>query len=725
MPRIQEYRQQTRTPGAVDFQRAPSSSGIGQGLQEIGRATNNIIEDVNKYVAKEAEYNANAKFSEANLADKEFAKTELDAYDPASYFDKTKNPEGKTFESSFSEKLQQRREALLETATNGYERRILEAKLTDFHSRLTSQATEIQDSKNKTYGASLVKDNLTKHANAVRSNGILLEDSVKTMDDYVGSVYYLDEATKNDLKKQANTVLHDSALDGYVTKLSTTNNITTGEIDKAINELKDTKGKWVNNSSKEKFDQSLSQLQKLKEVTTERNKSDFQFGFKQEMDRMKTTGEDRGKYTEAEIRNAGFNAKETEKMVREQSYARTEAKEYSQIKDMSFEEASKLVTPEAIEKLLLSDPENFYLVQGQAQARLNAWNKRTQLMKNDPVNYVEKVSSVVQAKRDAMEVALRNDPSGLKNETITSVEDYASSLVSEQKRLNPYSDPTILDASTIASIKYQIDSVPKDANGVDKAMLVLEGQLKQWGKYAPVAFKDLKANKAISSSHYVAATLLTDPSKAPLARDIIKSAVMPAIKVDEQKMKDLREEAKTQLEDLKTSLSTQADGDKIYADYEETLAKLKYYYEDNNLPSPDMDDLAKTVILDNYDFDSGYRVPKQNGVSILDNVNAGASFYLNNISNVKNLSIPKSYTGIKPEDARDIYINRILDKGRWVNNGDKGLQLIDGEGNNVFIEENGQVNPIRLDWDELNLLNNEAKSKAAERKSKATMGSKI
>lgn len=714
MPRIQEYRQQTRSPGGVDFQRAPLSSGIGQGLQEIGRAANSIMDDVDKYQRRQGEHNASQKTAEYALQDNDYIDEKVSAYNPNTYKRPEDKPEGWDFSDGLSEDLENKKQERLAGVDNRYEREALDLRLTQTNAKLVSEARSKQKGTEAKYVTENARNTQTQYANLVRSNPAKLEDSKKMMDDYYNTLPGQYDGVKDLLKNESNTILHDSALDGYVTKLSTKSNITTGEINKAISELTDEKGKWVKNSSKEKFDQSLSQLQKLKEVTTERNKSDFQFGFKQEMDRMKITGEDRGKYTEAEIRNSGFTSKETERMVREQSYARVEAKEYSQIKDMSFEDAAKMVSPEAIEKLVKSDPENFYLVNSQAQARLNAWNKRNQLMKTDPVNYVEKTSSVVQAKRDAMEKALRQDPNGAG--MISAVEDYASALVSEQKRLNPYQPPTVLDANTVASIKYQIESVPSDPKGVDQAVLILQGQMKQWGKYAPVAFKDLKANEAISSSHYVAATLLTDPSKTPLARDLIRSAIIPANKVDAAKMKDYQEEAKTELSDLRASLTNQVDGDRIAADYEESLAKLMYYYEDQNIPNKDASDIAKKMILDNYDFESGYRVPKQNGVSISDKVITGSNYYLNKVESIPNLYVPPSSSGLKPEDAKSIYISRLKSSGQWVNNGDEGLQLLDGEGNNVFTQEGKDTKPVRLTWDELNLLDNEAKTKAAERR---------
>lgn len=722
MPRITEYRQQTRSPGAVDFQRASGVSALGQGLQDIGRVVNDMTDEYDRYQRKQGEHNASQKTAEFALQDNDYVEEKVNSYNPNTYKRPEDKPEGWDFSDSLGEELEAKKQERLAGTDNQYEREALDLRLTQTNAKLVSEARSKQKNTEAKYVTENARNTQTQYANLVRSNPTKLEDSKKMMDDYYDTLPDQYAGVKDLLKNESNTVLHDSALDGYVTKLSTKSNISTGEIDKAISELTDEKGKWVKNSSKEKFDQSLSQLQKLKEVTTERNKADFQFGFKQEMDRMKITGEDRGKYTEAEIRNSGFTAKETERMVREQSYARIEAKEYSQIKDMSFEDAAKMVSPEAIEKLVKSDPENFYLVNNQAQARLNAWNKRNQLMKADPVSYVEKSSSVVQAKRDAMELALRQDPNG--EGMVSAVEDYASALVSEQKRLNPYQPPTVLDANTVASIKYQIESVPSDPKGVDQAVLILQGQMKQWGKYAPVAFKDLKANEAISSSHYVAATLLTDPSKTPLAKDLIRSAIIPANKIDTTKMKDYQAMAKEELSDLRASLTNQVDGDRIAADYEESLAKLMYYYEDQNIPNKDASDIAKKMILDNYDFESGYRVPKQNGISVADKVITGSNHYLNKVELIPNLYVPQSSSGIRPIDAKNIYVNRLKANGQWVNNGDEGLQLLDGEGNNVFTQEGKDIKPVRLSWDELNLLDNEAKTKAAERKTRL-QGSKF
>jgi len=720
MPRISEYRQQTRSPGAVDFQRAPLSSGIGQGLQEIGRAVNNITDDIDRYQRKQGEHNAAQKTAAYAIEDDQLVTDKVNAYNPNTY----KKPEGKPdnwdFADDLNEELENKKQQRLSEVDNRYERDALDLRLTNTNAKLVSDARSKQKATEAKYISDNAKNTQTLYANVVRSNPEKLEDSKKMMDDYYNTLPPQFDGVKDLLKKESNTVLHDSALDGYVTKLSTKSNVSTGEINKAIEELKDEKGIWVKNSSKEKFDQSLTQLQKLKEVTTERNKVDFQFGFKQEMDRMRVTGEDRGKYTEAEIRSAGFKPNETEKMIREQSYARKEAKEYSQIKDMSFEDAAKLVSPEAIDKLLKSDPENFYLVNNQAQARLNAWNKRSQLIKADPVNYVEKTSEVVQAKRDAMDAALRGESSA--DEKISKVEDYASTLISEQKRLNPYSTPSILDTNEINSIKYQMESIPATSNGVDQAVVVLKNQMDKWGKYAPIAFKDLKANEAINSSHYVAATLLQDASKTSLAKDFIRAGVIPVDKQDTTLLKEHKENAKTALEDLKKSLSSQVDGEKIYQDYENALTQMMYYYESNNIPGKDVEDIASKMILDNYDFQDGYRVPIQNGISIADKVSSATNFYMNTLDVNPNIVAPKSFQGIKEADARSIYISRLKANAQWVNNGDTGLQLLDNEGNNVFVKEDGIEKPVRLSWDELNQLNNEANMVRRNSANKTPMG---
>ena len=704
MPRIQEYRQQTRSPGGVDFRNAATGGGLGQGLRDVGNVVNEMENDYDRFQKQNAQHNASKKSAQFALEDEEFVTTSLDKYNPNEYKAPEGKPEGWEYSDSIAEELENKKQARLAEVSNSYERQALDDRLTQSNTKFLSESR----SKQKATEAKYVKQNAietqTQYANLVYANPDRLNDSLAKMDDYYGTLPDQYEGAKELLLKESNQVLYDSALTGRVNKLSTKQDVSQKEINSAIKELSGENSPWAKNASDQAFKQSLSTLNKLKENVTQRNNDDFKFQFQQEMDRIKVTGEDRGKFTEKEIMNSGVSPKEKEKMLREQSYARAEGQEFSKIKDLSFEDAAKLVNPEAMDKLLKSDPDNFYLAKSKHDARLQAWTKRSQMLEKDPINYVLKNNDAIKSKKDIFDKALQSGNAG---EITSRAEDYASSVIAEQKRLNPFSEPSIIGTNDSANIKYQLDSVTSNPAGVDQAMAVLQNEFNKWGpKYAPVAFKDLKADKAIGSSHYVAATLLNDPSKTPLARDIIMSAVKPVDKRDEKIMKESKEDAEGALESLKRSLMSQADGEEIYQDHENTLSTLLYYYKTTGFDSKaDATGLANQIILENYNFENNVRIPSKVSSS---NVTRGSRVFLDKIDSIPNLYIPEYNKAILPEDAKEIYVNRLKDKAVWVNDGDRGMMLVSEEGpnaSNVMTKNGNELKPIKMTWDELETYN--------------------
>ncbi len=188
MPRIQEYRQQTRSPGGVDFQRAPLSSGIGQGLQEIGRAANSIMDDVDKYQRRQGEHNASQKTAEYALQDNDYIEEKISAYNPNTYKRPEDKPEGWDFSDGLSEDLENKKQERLAGVDNRYEREALDLRLTQTNAKLVSEARSKQKGTEAKYVTENARNTQTQYANLVRSNPAKLEDSKKMMDDYYNTL---------------------------------------------------------------------------------------------------------------------------------------------------------------------------------------------------------------------------------------------------------------------------------------------------------------------------------------------------------------------------------------------------------------------------------------------------------------------------------------------------------------------------------------------------------
>lgn len=70
---------------------------------------------------------------------------------------------------------------------------------------------------------------------------------------------------------------------------------------------------------------------------------------------------------------------------------------------------------------------------------------------------------------------------------------------------------------------------------------------------------------------------------------------------------------------------------------------------------------------------------------------------------------PSFYRGVKDEDRKKMYQSRIWANGTLANDGDEGVRLIDGEGNQVWqishVDGKQEVKPLKWKWQEAESLN--------------------
>jgi len=85
MPRIQEYRQQTRSPGGVDFRNASTGGGLGQGLRDIGNVVNEMENDYDRFQKQNAQHNASQKTAKYALEDDKYIEEKTSSYNPNQY----------------------------------------------------------------------------------------------------------------------------------------------------------------------------------------------------------------------------------------------------------------------------------------------------------------------------------------------------------------------------------------------------------------------------------------------------------------------------------------------------------------------------------------------------------------------------------------------------------------------------------------------------------------
>lgn len=707
MARIQEYRQQSRTPGAVDYQKASGRSGFGEALGIIGETVNKVQDDYDKYQKREGEYYAASSAAQYALEDDEFIAQETKNYDPAKYKDKATNPEGKEFHSELSEKLYERRQERLENAPNEYARRALEMRLTQIDGHNIEQTRKFQANADADYGVKTYKTNLTNSANHARSNPQNLQNIIKLNDDQIQSMPFIGEAEKRSLKIESNTALHDSAIDGKVSTLELKNNASVKDVEVLIQEMKSDKSPWMGSNSKEMYDNALTRLEKRKVELREKSKTDAVINFKNYENYVRNEGILPKEYTEESIINSGNSPAKIKQLLVERSYAIEEGKAKKLIEALPLNEAEKYINSKEINDPLKNDPANYDLATRRKEALVSAFNKRQKESEEDLAGYTARVSESVNKSKRNVEEAFMNDVLVKNPSTIKLAKDYADNAMAEQRRLNPNAAPSLLDKTMVSSVSAQIKNITYDENGVDQALLTLQNQYKLWGDNAPIAFKDLKNGKAINSSHYVAASLVDSPEKTWLAKDLLRANIIPSKDLTaaaDTSESEVRKDVATSLMDFKKTLGSSIDGDTIYRDYEDSLTQLGLYYKSQGR-DVDMADLANEVVLDEFQFvdksSANFRVPKNIDSS---EVYKGATKTLAKIKSM-DLVTPPSMNGIEGADAKEIYQDRILSGGRWVNNGNDGLKLVDERGSNVLRKVEGRIVPVALTWDELQLQN--------------------
>lgn len=696
MPRIQEYRQQSRggVSAPTGQMQASGVSGLAESLKIIGKTVNNITDEYDRVQEKNAIYNV----EKATVAEQ----TELTEYWNNKKSSIKGNGEG--FTESVVTDLEKRKSEKLSSIESPRERELLSMKYDRLYNGVIQDAMGYQTSTAANYEVSSLQSQFETRRNQVRNEPSLAEKYEPENDSLIDSNIYLDASVKTKLKEEEKRALYDTALDGYVTKLETSDKVSSGDIAALRKELtaKDS-NKWTGKASAQGYDNALRRLDRLKETFNAREKQDYMNNFKQEMAFMKDgNGFDRGKYTEKEIMSSPYlSDKEKQRMVQEQYFSRTIGNEARLIKDLPADQIENSLSPDFIKKEIQSNPDNYFLIKEKIDARQAAWKEREKQYNDDPVSYIKGVSPAVSKLGDALNSVLQNDLQ-LKdlNTAVPLADKYASTVISEQKRLYPNKVPTILDQGRINQIKYQMTNIVSSPKGVDEAFVALKKESVLWGKYSDIAFKDLRNGGAINASQAVAASLVADTSKEYLAKDLLKASVTPLKDMKSDESEDrVRDMVREELSSFRQTLDPQADGQKIYQDLEDSSTQLYMYYKTSNNPDrADIKEITKDIILNDYNINGSYRVPKTFDVDL---VESSSNMFIDSLPEIKNIYVPPSKTGLNPEDSKDLYIRSIQNSGKWVNYGDEGVMLLDHNNENVFTIENGKEEPIIMRWENM------------------------
>lgn len=710
MPRIQEYRQQTRSPGAVNFKQASGISGIGESLQAVGQAVNNISNTYDNYQKQQAQHNASQKTAQYALEDDKYITEALDSYNPNTY----KKPDGKpdTWEYSddIQEKLENSKQERLSKIDNRYERDALEERLTTTNAKLVMEARVKQKATEAKYVKQNAQDTQNLYANMVRSNPNRLEDAKAMMDDYYNTLPKQYDGIKDQLKTQSTQVLYDSALDGKVTALSTKTNPSIGEINSLMAQLKNEKGQWQGNVSKEKFDQSLTKLESLRKTAVGVYQTQSMEDFKQEMDRVVRIGIDpksyQEKYTVDYINKSSFTPKQKEAMLAMREQALTKGVAKFETQNMTFQDAANFYTEADLKRDSTSDPNNYYKYKAKFDAVQDVLKQSKKQFKEDPIGYTRGVKPEFDDMVGNFEIKWN-----MNQVTPEEIQNYVLTTTEAQKQVDAYAQPRIVTKDMSNGLK----AVLEDTNNPGAAYQAVLQESQKWGKNWKMALRDLSKDKVFNPTMEIASGVIDDPMKRGFVENAFKASKLSKTELDTLYGEKIDEASLKQNinSSLNLFLKTQkydSDKDEISLKYLEGAYNITKYYRGEKSPQ----DIANLLVNDKYDYaesnSNTVRIPKKVGLNTFKITATLPNITDKILKDPSSIFVPPSlYEGIEDKDRGKMYASRIWANGGFANDGDEGVRLVDGEGNQVWTKDKSQdgktiYRPLKFTWEELNNL---------------------
>lgn len=537
----------------------------------------------------------------------------------------------------------------------------------------------------KSYGAKQRQDAekiFGAQENAVRSRPDAMPFFKNEMEQLVDSMPGVDAVTKNEIKNMQNQKLHGSALDGIVTGLETDDNVTPGQVDAAIAQLKDERAPYLKNASPADYNNALTRLQRLKETTNEKGNKLALMAFEEDMRQYQTTGENRNGWTEEEALTLAKGADDVTRVKIGKTFRAAEAvgAEVARSADTPFAEDVSRVT--GMEKNL-GQTDDFDVNADRYRAAVQAYTQKRQAYNKDPAGYTISNSPAVSSAWAKYQAS--PSPEAFQQYAVTSWAQQ-SRLLAGEKSLTAESTTLVPDEMS-SNVAEQMASIPNSDIGASQAGDILADLQKNAGQYWPQVARDLYAKKALDETQYVAATV-AGGSHPHMAQELLRANAKPNsewAKISQvQGAENLaRSAAISALSGSKSALIA-SGGESVYTAQVEALTKLGLYRQALG-KKPDIRGAAKNMFLEDYTFiDSSHsqmRIPRTVDPSL---VRSGTGVILKNLDTM-NIVPYTSSEGIRPEDNKADYVNKVRSFGTWVTNSDEtGARLTDDLGRPVM-----------------------------------------
>jgi len=683
MPRIKTVERQVASVGVGGGPRASSQvfgGGIGEGMESIGRAVENTSQALITHKENNDAYKADIeakKYQQQVLTAMQEKKNSL-TDDQAEGF----------AETSYKE-LEEQRQSLVDKFEGSQKAK----------SRLNNSLQQINFSQERDLRSFEVQAVSRKKVNDFKQVhdqdlNIVFGDYSKTRELLDGSLALInnmevDGKVKSQLTEMAKSEYHSAGLNGFVNTVLSDTATTSADIENAVKALQSDKNMFKVNADPKDYQRAIKSLQAG--VKQHKARENFQYvnAFNDWALKAQSTGVDEGGFTEEEIRSVVEDPKDQERLIRKSQVVRKYATAMNEVResDKSLAEIGAEIASKK-EGLKSVSADNFEAEMSGVQAMQGAFEQVVRQYKADPANYVIGRSEAVSAAYTEFQ----------KNPTIKTLETYADATISEQMRIDPNSPPSLLTSQEADSVRASMDQINIADQGGKVALDNIQSLEQKWGRHFPAVVRDLKKNKALNGSQYVAATMADQPALRGLAEDVMEASVLKTEHFRKElgaaEYKDIEDSTRAALQDFRGSLKTLANREQVVADYQDAIARTVAYKQLSG-EDVDADQIASQIINDRYVFEDGLRIPVANDSPPM---RAGMRKLKNRIDTLDLANIPVALSGLREEDSADLYRESIRNDGTFVTAGDdSGVELIDGTGNVVMIKDD-KGKPIRAKW---------------------------
>jgi hypothetical protein len=502
---------------------------------------------------------------------------------------------------------------------------------------------------------------------------------------------------------QAKQGLYDSAGEGMVNRIASNPNVTADQVDAAKAFINDKANGYVDNMSEGQFAAVNAKFDRIKDtqgnVQSVIAAQTLSSGFEQ----LKGNGgNDPGNQWQTIIDSYKGKSPEATQVWKAEAQRKYDAA-------ISFGQAAKSVngTPDdAVDaqiadvsaKLDTAKPEEMASLEAKQKAMVEAQAQRDKAFHADQAGWTVENNDVVQQRFAAYQA----------NPGPQTFAQYAQTSAAEQQRLFPNDAPKLLSHDMNDHIGAAVSGITSGPEGAQQAATILSSYAQIGGKYWPQLSQELFQAKTLNANQFVASSLYAKPGASALAAELLRASVVAPkdlVGMNAGKEDMTAEKARAAANDAFAPLARTAidgrDRVSVVGGYEEALSTLLQFR--GNIG--DAKDLAKKMINDEYSFTTTLRIPKAAQVNT-DDVTAGLQSSLGRVTdassgiNGANLIIPKSFSGLGPNDQKRAYVANIQARGRWVTNSDEsGAVLHDENGNAVWqAGKDGKPQLVGVSW---------------------------